>query len=432
MIEIFKNTNYDFIGKSRAFVTFSMVLSVIGIICFVVKGFNMGIDFSGGTLINVRFKKPVDDSRIRSALSKRGIDSTKVIIQPVASQLGEAPKNEALIRMPQTFADEKVAGGIDADKRAIIEALALNYSEIPADQRANKLDINNTGRDTIKERLLSQDPLKYRSSLGETGAAQEYEKAATAIVDFRDKTRGGLIADISEIPLTGATSQLGDFLKSSFYAGDFSVVNAEVVGPQVGRELRNRAIYVTVAALAGMLVFIAFRFEWVYGVGAVIATVHDVIITLAFFSIFGWEISLNVIAALLTLIGYSMNDTIVIFDRIREMLKLRKRDPIEKISNDAINQTLSRTVITSGLTFLSVLALVLFGGPVLRGFSLTLFIGIIVGTYSSIAIATPFMLWWKKFYAEREAAKASAAAQAKKEQAKPAKSRPAAKAKVKA
>lgn len=431
MIEIFKNTNYDFIGKSKALVTVSIVLSLIGVICFVVKGFNMGIDFSGGTLINVRFKKPVDDSRIRSALSKRGIDSTKVIIQPIASQLGEAPKNEALIRMPQTFADEKVAGGIDADKRAIIEALALNYSDLPADQRANKLDINNTGRDAIKDKLLAQDPLKYRASLGETGAAQEYEKAASAIVDFRDKTRGGLIADISEIPLTGATAQLGDFLKSNFYAGDFSVVNAEIVGPQVGRELRNRAIYVTVAALAGMLVFIAFRFEWVYGVGAVIATVHDVILTLAFFSIFGWEISLNVIAALLTLIGYSMNDTIVIFDRIREMLKLRKRDSIEKVSNDAINQTLSRTVITSGLTFLSVLALVLFGGPVLRGFSLTLFIGIIVGTYSSIAIATPFMLWWKNFYAQREAVKAAATAQTRKE-IKPAKSRPSAKAKVKA
>ncbi|MCS6883846.1 MAG: protein translocase subunit SecF [Acidobacteriota bacterium] len=408
MIEIFKNANYDFIGKSKFFIALSIAICVVGIGCFFLKGFNLGIDFAGGTLVNVRFRKPVDDSRLRTALSKRGIDSSKVVIQPVASQIGEVPRNEVLIRMPQTFSDEKVAGGIDTDKRAIIEALSVNYSEVTAEQRAGKLDVNNVGRDTIREKLLEIDPLKYRSSLGEASARQEYEKLATAVVDYRDKVKGGLIGDVSEVSSLSGLSQLGDFFKANFYAGDFSVVNAEVVGPQVGRELRNRAIYVTVAALAGMLVFIAFRFEWVYGVAAVLATAHDVIVTLAFFSIFGWEISLNVIAALLTLIGYSMNDTIVIFDRIREMLKLRKRDPIEKISNDAINQTLSRTIITSGLTFFSVLALVLFGGPVLRGFSLTLFIGVIVGTYSSIAIATPFMLWWKRFYAAREVAKSAA------------------------
>src|SRR5688572_5473416 len=147
-------------------------------------------------------------------------------------------------------------------------------------------------------------------------------------------------------------------------------------------------------ALIGILLYIAFRFEWTYGAAAVITVFHDVLVTLGFFSVFQWEISLTVIAALLTLVGFSVNDTIVTFDRVRENLKLHRRDSLYKITNDAINQTLSRTVITSGLVFLSVLAMVLFGGEVLRGFSLALFIGIIFGTYSSVAIASPIMVWW--------------------------------------
>ena len=180
-----------------------------------------------------------------------------------------------------------------------------------------------------------------------------------------------------------------------FTEGSFAVISADVVGAVVGADLRNRAIYVTLAALAGMLVYIAFRFEWIYGVAAVLAVFHDVMITLGFFSLFQWEISLTVIAALLTLVGYSMNDTIVIFDRIRENLRFRRRDNLAQVANDSINQTLSRTVITSGLTFLSVVAIVLFGGEVLRGFALALTIGIIIGTYSSLAVASPMMLWWE-------------------------------------
>ena len=147
--------------------------------------------------------------------------------------------------------------------------------------------------------------------------------------------------------------------------------------------------------LPGMLVYLAFRFEWIYGVAAVLAVFHDIMITLGIFALFQWEISLTVIAALLTLVGYSMNDTIVIFDRIRENLRLRRRDSLAQIANDSINQTLSRTVITAGLTFISVVAIVLFGGEVLRGFALALTIGIIIGTYSSIAVASPMMLWWE-------------------------------------
>ncbi len=174
------------------------------------------------------------------------------------------------------------------------------------------------------------------------------------------------------------------------------IIGTDAVGPVAGRQLRNQAITVTLLALIGILLYIAFRFEWTYGAAAVITVFHDVLVTLGFFSVFQWEVSLTVIAALLTLVGFSVNDTIVTFDRIRENLRLHRRDSLYKITNDAINQTLSRTVITGGLVFLSVLALVLFGGEVLRGFSLALFIGVIVGTYSTIGIASPIMVWWQQ------------------------------------
>jgi preprotein translocase subunit SecF len=176
----------------------------------------------------------------------------------------------------------------------------------------------------------------------------------------------------------------------------YSIVGTEAVGPVAGQQLRNKAIAVTLAALVGILLYIAFRFEWTYGAAAVIAVFHDVLVTLGIFSIFQWEISLTVIAALLTLVGFSVNDTIVVFDRIRENRRLHRRDSLYKVTNDSINQTLSRTVITSGLVFLSVLAMVLFGGEVLFGFSVALLIGISFGTYSSVAIASPIMVWWEQ------------------------------------
>ena len=176
----------------------------------------------------------------------------------------------------------------------------------------------------------------------------------------------------------------------------YKIEGTDAVGEIAGKQLRIQAIAVTLAALIGILVYIAFRFEWTYGAAAVIAVFHDVLVTLGFFSIFQWEVSLTVIAALLTLVGFSVNDTIVVFDRIRENLRLHRRDSLYKVTNDSINQTLSRTVITSGLVFLSVLSLVLFGGQVLRGFSLALLVGVVFGTYSSVAIASPIMVWWQQ------------------------------------
>lgn len=176
----------------------------------------------------------------------------------------------------------------------------------------------------------------------------------------------------------------------------YEILGTDAVNAVAGSQLRNKAIAATLAALVGILIYIAFRFEWTYGAAAVIAVFHDVLVTLGFFSIFQWEISLTVIAALLTLVGFSVNDTIVVFDRIRENRRLHRRESLYKITNDSINQTLSRTTITNGLVFLSVLAMVIFGGEVLRGFSLALTVGVIFGTYSSIAVASPIMVWWEQ------------------------------------
>ncbi len=175
----------------------------------------------------------------------------------------------------------------------------------------------------------------------------------------------------------------------------YKIVGTDSVGPVAGAQLRNQAVIATLLGMIGILLFIAFRYDWTYAAGAVIAVFHDVLVTLAFFSIFQWEVSLTVLAAFLTLVGFSVNDSIVIFDRIRENVNLNRDKSIYQLTNDSINQTMSRTIVTNGLVFLSVLALVLFGGEVLRGFSLALFVGSIAGTYSTIAIASPIALWWQ-------------------------------------
>ena len=175
----------------------------------------------------------------------------------------------------------------------------------------------------------------------------------------------------------------------------YKIVGTDSVGPVAGAQLRNQAVIATLLGMVGILLFIAFRYDWTYAAGAVIAVFHDVLITLAFFSMFQWEVSLTVLAALLTLVGFSVNDSIVIFDRIRENLTLHRGESLYKLTNQSINQTMSRTIVTNGLVFLAVLALVLFGGEVLRGFSLALFVGSITGTYSTIAIASPIAIWWQ-------------------------------------
>jgi len=263
---------------------------------------------------------------------------------------------------------------------------------------SGKLDLNNTSAEELANRL--REPL---ARAGVALSEQQLQALAKSILEFRDTPpRSGLITDFNQLSsVPGMNAGIMNTLKQECYLAPYHIGETQMVGPKVGAELRNKAVYATLYALAGMLVYIAFRFEWIYGLGAVIAVFHDTLITIGLFSIFHEEFSMTVIAALLTLVGYSMNDTIVIFDRIRENLKIMRREPLESLMNKSINQTLSRTIMTSGLTFLTVIALFLFGGPVLHGFSFALVCGIIVGTYSSVFIACPIVLFWHNYSDKR-------------------------------
>jgi preprotein translocase subunit SecF len=221
-------------------------------------------------------------------------------------------------------------------------------------------------------------------------------------MDYR-KQHSGLIHHLDDLrSVPGVTPQVLNVLKQRTYPDTVAVVGTDVVGPTIGAELQRKAVLAVLYALGGMLVYIAFRFEWIYGLAAVIAVFHDTLITIGLFSLFNKEITLTVVAALLTLVGYSMNDTIVTFDRIRENLKLLRREELEPLINKSVNQTLSRTVLTSGLTLLTALALFLFGGQVLNGFAFALVCGIIVGTYSSVFIASPILIFWNNFLEGRK------------------------------
>ena len=402
MIQIFKSTNFDFLGKKWYFIGLSWALILAGFVSVLYRAsdgnpnthpFNMGVDFSGGTLATVKFREKPDLNKLRSALATQKIDPSSISLQPVSDRIGEAPANEVLVRLPNLVHVEQQAGqsataaqskdDADVGKQKILSALTT-FND-PSTQ--GKIDLNTIGIDSLR------DDLRARAGLD----SQRASEVAQRIIDYREKASNGLIRNLSEVKnLSGVEPQIGDALEKNFFTGYAAVKSAEAVSPQVGADLRNRAISVTIVACLGMLAFIWFRFKSLgFGIGAVIACFHDVLVTLGIFSIMQWEVNLTVIAALLTLVGYSMNDTIVIFDRIREMMRTRRRESLEKLSNDAINQTLSRTVITSGLTFLTVCAMLAFGGEVLKSFSWCLFIGIIIGTYSSVYIASPFMLMWE-------------------------------------
>ena len=260
-----------------------------------------------------------------------------------------------------------------------------------------KADLNNAAVLSIKNYLMDKDPMH----LG-TDAEAKYTAQAQAVADFRDKVHGGVLSSLDQLKgAPGVDPAAAASIPDSFYLSDFHVQNVAIVGPQVGGQLRTQAGLATLYSLLGMLVYLGFRFEWIYGIAAVITVFHDTLITVGAFSLTKTDISLTVIAAILTLIGYSNNDTIVVFDRIRENIKLMRREKLSEIVNRSINQTLSRTILTAGLTFLTVLALFLFGGEVLRGFSLALVIGILIGTYSSIAIAAPILVAYQDWRIEK-------------------------------
>jgi preprotein translocase subunit SecF len=306
-MHIFKNPNFDFVRWKWHAIAISWVIILIGLFQIWTKGMPKGVEFSGGTIVIVKFDQQPDLDKIREALPGGGANA-------VVQQYGAPAEKQVMIRVHSAGAESGA-------------------------------DLSATADQVIK-------------ALGDHGLAQ-------------------------------ISGHCVDQTKTNCIAG------REIIGPTVGSELQSRGLMATVFALAGILVYIAFRFRFSFAVGAVVATIHDLLITMAFLALFKYELSLNVIAALLTITGYSMNDTIVIYDRVRENMRSMRRDDIGTIVNAAVNQMLDRTMITGGLTLLSVIALYFFGGEVLKGFAFTMVIGIITGTYSSVFIAAAIVVIWQ-------------------------------------
>jgi len=391
-VEFFRNTNIDFLGKKWYFLAFSLIFSVAGIGSMIHRYATtgspvpLGVDFKGGTLVTVKFAQAPNLSKIRTDLDHAGLKDPR--IQPYDNP----SYHEVLISLQEKETNEK---SLDAGKNAVIKALEVNGEP-------GKSDLNNVGASTLTDYLVQKDPLHEALD-----ANTKYRQVAQSIVDFRDKdpNNSGVLTSIDQLQGRVPAAVI-DSLKEGFFTSDFGVKQVEIIGPQVGKQLTNQALLATLYSLGGMLVYLWFRFELIYGIGAVVACFHDTIITVGAFSLLDKDISLTVVAAILTLIGYSMNDTIVVYDRIRENIKLLRRESLSEIVNRSINQTLSRTILTSGLTFLTVLSLYVFGGEVLRGFSLALVIGILIGTYSSIAVAAPMLVAYQDWRGNRRGAAA--------------------------
>jgi preprotein translocase subunit SecF len=391
-MELFKNTNFDFLGKKWPFIALSLVLTAAGWISIATKGMRYGIDFKGGVEMSLRFAQEPPVQQIRSALESKL--KGEISVQQVSG------KPEVLIGTE--IKDEKE---LNANRQLIDDTLRGMFGSTAS----GMIDLNNSSATELADRL--RGPLQQA---GVPLSEQDLQDLFAAINAYR-ADHGGILRSVDELSgVKGVTPKVIEVLKANTVLGSFTILSTGVVGPKIGAELRRQAILATLYALGGMLVYIAFRFEWIYGVAAVVAVFHDTLITIGLFSLFNKPISLTVVAALLTLVGYSMNDTIVVFDRIRENLKIARRESLENVINLSINQTLSRTVLTSGLTLLTALALWLFGGDVLNGFSFALVAGIIVGTYSSIFIASPILVFWQNF---RGAGKPAAATPAPRETA---------------
>jgi preprotein translocase subunit SecF len=381
-MELFRNTNFDFLKWKWPFISASLIVTLAGFISWGVKGgLHYGIDFRGGAEMRLRFATEPPMDKIRAALDKNVPGSS-------LQQLSGAQEIEVVTPLR----NEKE---LNANAQLMVETLRGMFAG-----SNGKLDVNNSSVETLSDAL--------RPALLDAGVAlsdMQVQEVATNIENYRNNERSGLLTSFGELSsVKGVTPQIIDALKKECVLGPFTIRSGpDVVGPKIGADLQRQAIEATLYALAGMLVYIWFRFEWIYGVAAVVAVFHDTLITIGLFSLTNKEISLTVVAALLTLVGYSMNDTIVTFDRIRENLKILRREKLENLINISVNQTLSRTVLTSGLTLITALSLWIFGGEVLNGFSFALVWGIVFGTYSSVFIASPILLLGQNIVERRKA-----------------------------
>ena len=380
-MEFFANTKIKFmrLGPTTLAISAVAVLLSLGYLFFG-NALNIGIDFAGGTQLTVKFQESPDIDQIRGALAASDLD------QSVIQRFGSEEDREVMIKVP-------VIGDNEEGRRADVEASLVQLYN----SGASGFDLNTQGTEALASTLYQNDPEGMRPSDDEIGVRDHYREVAAAVMKV--KLDQGVIGDVSEVTsLEGLDPSIGAFLQQNTYAGGFSIVQADNVGPQIGEELRRKGFLAVMASLIGMLIYIWWRFEFRFGVGALVALFHDVTICLGAYALGGYEFNLTTIAALLTVVGYSVNDSVVVFDRVRENLRRNRRQPLFDVLNESLNQTLSRTFLTSGTTLIAVGTLFFLGGEVIRGLTFVLVIGVIVGTYSSIFIASPIVLLWDRFF----------------------------------
>lgn len=388
-MRLLRNPNFDFLKLQKPFVIGSIVAALISAGAIATKGLNWGVDFTGGAQIVYAFQQKPDEDQVRKIVEGAGVPVTSV------QRYDKAEKNQLLLRVPMEQKEGRdVSGEVTP---ALVKALA------PAGRGEGVFDLNLNGADPLSAKLQQDDPEKM-AGRADANPTVEYGRIAQSIIAQRSQT--GLFASLEAAASTpGLSPAVASWLKEKTVAGPVTLIGAESVGPAVGKDLRRKGTWAVVLSWAAILVYVWFRFRSVsYGTGVVIALVHDAFIALGLCAIFGVEISLTVVAAFLTLIGYSANDTVVIYDRIRENLEKPKKEPFALLVNRSINETLSRTFLTQFLTFLTVAALFFFGGEVIRGFSFVLFVGAFIGAYSTIFIAAPWVVNWETWKAKRAAA----------------------------
>jgi preprotein translocase subunit SecF len=384
-----KEPDFQFMNKRGYAFLFSGIIIAVGVFLFYSRGFNLGIDFSGGTNIEVSFREHIPVNQLRNALDGVGLakstiqqigeENKKFFIKTVKSLESETRTEDATVE--NNAADESEDEGVGIS-RIIREALITPEEK---ELSATKPDLNNSSRADIAGWLVSK-------GVNRTTA----EETAAQLDELRTTNESGLINSFQEIEGLGLKSQPLSVLKEHTFLGSFKFLSVETVGPQVGHDLRQKATLAAVWAMLGMLIYIGIRFRFIFGIAAVITLLHDVLVCLTFILIFQVEVSLHVVAAILAIVGYSLNDTIVIFDRVRDNIKLMKRQEGELILNRSINQTLSRTLVTSGTTLCTIISLFFFGGEVIHTFSFTLLVGVIAGTYSSAFQSCAWLKIWEQ------------------------------------
>jgi preprotein translocase subunit SecF len=380
MLQIFKNPNFKFMKYKYIALAISSLVILIGVLNMTVgKGINQGIDFAGGTLIRLIFQDTTPISEVRQALAQAGLEGSRI-------QELENSQREYMIRAMQEENEGQTEEGEEAHEIVANKILAsLRSAEERNAIAQNKKDLNSLDE---TELIL----------ILETAYPDSAQAMARQILGFRNDERTKIIQSYDHLQQgTGLDNEAINLLKDQTYLSRIVILSKEYVGPQIGHDLRRRTTQATIWALIGMLIYIGLRFKFAYGVSAILTLAHDVLITLGVFSLTQREMNLPVIAAILTIVGYSLNDTIVIFDRVRDNIKTMRKTDFTNVLDTSINQTLSRTVITSGTTLLTVTALFIFGGSVINDFAFTMMIGVAIGTYSSVFQSCSILFFWNKF-----------------------------------